>query len=145
MARYEDVDRNLETHGGVDTPMSPVNREGEAAIEKTAEDVRTLWIDVDGDWRAVVQESYVERFHDCSLEGPDIVVHLLKHMLRFGGSPRGWSDMWCREHHIDRKDRTCQELETLTEVIMLGGAYDQLRMPRLPRHDGATLGGVDAH
>ena len=82
--------------------MGPVNREGETEIEKTAEDVRTLWIDVDGqqerykEWRALVQERYVERYPDCPLEGPDTVMHLLKHMLRFGGSPRGWLEL-CRE------------------------------------------------
>ena len=83
-------------------PVGPVNREGETEIEKTAEDVRTLWIDVDGqqerykEWRALVQERYVERYPDCPLEGPDTVMHLLKHMLRFGGSPRGWLEL-CRE------------------------------------------------
>ena len=125
VAGYEDVDRHLVTRLGVDTSVSPVNREGEAEIDKTAEDMRTLWIDVDGqqerhkEWRAVVQESHVERFPDCPVEGPDTVMHLLKH------------EMWCREHHIDRRDRTYHELETLTEVIMLGGAYDQLKMPSL--------------
>ena len=39
--------------------------------------------------------------------------------------------MWCREHHTDRKDQTYHELETLTEVIMLGGTFDQLTMPPL--------------
>ena len=58
-------------------------------------------------------------------------MHLLKHMLRFGGSPRGWLEIWCREYHIGRKDRTYHELETWTEVIMLGGAYDQLNMTSL--------------
>ena len=103
-----------------------------AEIEKTAEDVKTLWIDVDGkqerhnEWRAVVQESYVERHLDSPV-GPDCC----EHMLRFGGSPRGWLEMWCREHYVDRKDRTYHELETLTEITMLGGAYDQLNMPSL--------------
>ena len=45
---YEDVDRNLATRLGVVTPASPVNREGVAEVDEDAEDVRTLWIDVDG-------------------------------------------------------------------------------------------------
>ena len=44
VASFEDVDRNLATR----LPVGPVNREGETEIEKTAEDVRTLWMDVDG-------------------------------------------------------------------------------------------------
>ena len=129
---HDDADKQLASRRGVGTSASPVNREGEAEVDKAAEDVRTLWIDVDGqqerhkEWRAVVQESYVERYHDCPLEGPDTVLHLLKRMLRFGerrgeGLPRGWLEMWCRERHVDGKDRTYHELETLTEVIMLGG------------------------
>ena len=93
---YENVDRNLATRLGVDTPVGLMNCEGETEIDKIAEDVRTLWTDVDGqqerheEWRDVVQESYVERYLDCPLEGPDAVMHLLERMLRFGGSPRGW-------------------------------------------------------
>ena len=75
---YADVDTNLATRLGVDTPVSPVNREGEAEIEKTTEDVRTLWIDVDGqqerhkEWRAVVQESYVERYWIVRWKAPTL-------------------------------------------------------------------------
>ena len=71
--------------------------------------MRTLWIDVDGqqerhkEWRAVVQESNVERYPECPLEGPETVKDLLKHMLRVGGLPRGWLELWFREHHIDGK------------------------------------------
>ena len=74
----------------------------------------------------MMQESYVERYHDCPREVSDTVLHLLKHMLRFGGSPRGLFEVWCREHQVGRKDQTCHELETLTEVVMLGGADDQV-------------------
>ena len=77
----------------------------------------------------MVQESYVKRYPDCPLEGPDTVVHLLMHMLRFGGSPRGWLDVV--SNHIDRKDLTCHEVETLTEVTLLCGAYDQPNSPPL--------------
>ena len=55
-------------------PVSFVNREGESEVDKAAEDVRTLWIDVDGqqerhtEWCAVVQENYVKRYPDCLLE-----------------------------------------------------------------------------
>ena len=67
------------------------------------------------EWRSVVQESDVERYHDCPLEGPATVLHLLKHMLRFGGS-----------------------LETLTEVVILGGTYEQLNMPSLMSFEKAS-------
>ena len=134
---HAELVKQLATGLGVDTPVTPVHRDGETEVDKTAEDARTSWIDVDAQqerhkaWRSVVQERYVERHHDCELEGPDTVMHLLKHMMRFRGSPRGWIEMWCREHHTDRKDRTCHELETLTEVLLLGGTCDQLKMPSL--------------
>ena len=130
---HAELVKHLATRLGVDTPVTPVHRDGETEVDKTAEDVRTSLIDVDAEqewhksWRSVVQERYVERHHDCELEGPDTVMHLLEHMMRFGGSPRGWIERWCREHHTDRKDRTYHELETLTEVILLGGMWDQLK------------------
>ena len=66
------------------------------------------------------------------LEGPDAVLHLLKHMLRFGGS-RLFRKVVPRTSRgsEDRKDRTCHKLETMTEVIMPDGAYDQLNMKSL--------------
>ena len=48
-------------------------------------------------------------------------------------------EMWCREHHMDRKDRTHHEPVTLTEVIMLGGAYNQLNMPSLMSFEKVNL------
>ena len=134
---HAELVKHLATRLGVDTPVTPYHRDGETEVDKTAEDARTSWIDVDAQqeqrkaWRSVVQERYVERHHDCELEGPDTVMHLLKHMMKFGGSPRGWIEMWCREHHTDRKDRTHRELETLTEVILLGGTCDKLKMPSM--------------
>ena len=112
MAGHDDADEHLATRLGVGTPASVVNREWEAEVDKAAEHVRTLWIDVDGpqerhkEWRVVVKESFVECYHGFPLERPDTVLHLLKHKLRFGESPRGLLDMWCREHHVDRKDQT---------------------------------------
>ena len=47
-ADFEDVDRKRTTRLGVDTSVDPVNREDETEIEQTARDVRTAWIDVDG-------------------------------------------------------------------------------------------------
>ena len=147
MAGYEDVDRNLATRLGVDTPVSPSNREGEAEIEKTAEDVRTLWIDVDGqlgrhkEWRAVVQENHVERYPECPLEGPDTVMRILKHMLRFGGSPRGWLEMWCREHHMDRKDRTCPSRSSRDLSLVPHSELDATSCPRRRRRQAASLQG----
>ena len=116
---HAELDMQLATRLGVDTRATPVQRNGEAELDKTTEDIKDL-VDRRGCPAGAAQE-VAFRGPGCLLDGPDTEMHLLKQMLRFGGSPRGWLEMWCREHHIDRKDRAYHELQTLTEDIMLGG------------------------
>ena len=58
-----DVDRNLATRLCVDTPVGPINREGEAVVDVNGQ------LERHKEWRAVVQESYAERCPDCPMQG----------------------------------------------------------------------------
>ncbi|CAK0827885.1 unnamed protein product, partial [Prorocentrum cordatum] len=74
----------------------------------------------------VARESSTEVYDDTPLEGPCAVLHLLKHMERFGGDPRNWVDKWCLEDRIGKSDRTFHELETLVVALMTGGSFEKI-------------------
>eukprot|EP00435_Cladocopium_sp_Y103_P029700 s2867_g7.t1 len=56
---------------------------------------------------------------------------MLKHMQRFGGDPKQWLELWCRQKSIADQDRVKHELRCLMDVLYYGGVYDQVNMPVL--------------
>ena len=118
------------------------------------EDIRTLWVDYDEqgcrykEFKKVVAESKEVRFGDGEIDGPPSLLHLLKHMLRHGGNPRLWLDIWERAKGISVTDRTHHEIAVLIEAIYVAGCMDQINMPALQSFE--VLGRrvqsiVDAH
>lgn len=109
-----------------------------------AEDARTLSVDYDDqnerykDWRKVVNEMTEYNFRDWPLDGPLSTLHLSKHMLRNGGDPRLWLQVWARHKGIAESDRVMFELRTLIEILYLGGVYDQLNMASLSSFESAA-------
>lgn len=109
-----------------------------------AEDARTLFVDYDDqnerykDWRKVVNEMTEYNFRDWPLDGPLSTLHLSKHMLRNGGDPRLWLQVWARHKGIAETDRVMFELRTLIEILHLGGVYDQLNMASLSSFESAA-------
>lgn len=81
------------------------------AHEEVKADLRTLWVDYDDpserckEWRRVAQESHTEHFADFPLEGPPTQVHRCKRMLRHGGDPRMWLQLWQREKKLQATDK----------------------------------------
>ena len=100
-------------------------------------DARTLFVDTDEqgvrfkEWRLVVSESQLYSYEDWPHEGPATVHHLLKHVGKYGGDPKLWLELWCRQKNIAEQDRVKHELRCLMEVLYLGGTFDQLNMPVL--------------
>ena len=110
---------------------------GACGGSKADDDSRTLWVDWDDqgqrykEWRLVVSESREASFGDSPIEGPSSCLHLMKHWLRHGGSPRLWLDIWCRSKGISNHERVYHELSLLLELFYVGGTYDQLNLPAL--------------
>ena len=48
-----------------------------------------------------------------------------------GGDPRRWLAEFCRDRKIEKTDRVFHELVVLTDVLFLGGTFDQVNMPAL--------------
>lgn len=100
-------------------------------------DARTLAVDYDQhnlrhkEWRNVVHESKEFGYPDWLHEGPATVLHMLKHMQKFGGDPKQWLELWCRQKNIADQDRVKHELRCLMDVLYYGGVYDQVNMPVL--------------
>lgn len=114
----------------------PAPHASEGADEGSA-DARTLLVDYDNhgirykEWRSVAHESKEYGYPDWPHEGPATVLHMVKHMLKFGGDPKLWLELWCRQKSISEQDRVKHELRCLMEVLYYGGTYDQLNMPVL--------------
>lgn len=58
-------------------------------------------------------------------------LHLIKHMLRSGGTAKAWLNEWARFKEVGEQDRVMFELRTLVEAIQLGCTYDQLNVASL--------------
>ena len=105
--------------------------------DEASMDARTLAVDYDQhnlrhkDWRSVVHESREYGYPDWPHEGPATVLHMLKHMQKFGGDPKQWLELWCRQKSIADQDRVKHELRCLMDVLYYGGVYDQVNMPVL--------------
>ncbi|CAK0900961.1 unnamed protein product [Prorocentrum cordatum] len=124
--------------GAAAPPGGPTVAAAAAGIgEEQAEDLRTCWIDVDEtgsrfkEWRKVVQESTQEVFSDSSLRGPPACLEVCRKMYRRGGAPKIWSQEWCKETGISRRDRAYHEVQTLIERLCLAGTCDQVNMGAL--------------
>lgn len=101
--------------------------------EHTA-DVRTLWVDYDDqgerykEWRRVAQESHAQHFSDFQSDGPPKQVHLCKHMLRHGGDPRMWLQLWQREKKLEATDKVVHEMKVLTDSLFYARSYEQINV-----------------
>lgn len=124
-------------------PLSSAEKPAGGA-EETSSDARTLMVDYDHqgvrykEWRAVVSESRDFAYEDWPCEGPATVLHLLKHMYKYGGDPKQWLELWCRQKGIAEQDRVKHELRCLMDILYLGGTYDQLNMPVLASFETAS-------
>ena len=107
------------------------------AAEDGATDARCLVVDYDNqgvrfkDWRTLASEIRDYGYEDWPFDGPATVVHMVKHMQKFGGDPKQWLELWCRQKGIADQDRVKHELRSLMDVLHLGGTYDQLNLPIL--------------
>ena len=119
------------------TPPEPVVDSKRESSDEGGGDARTLFIDFDAqgvrfkDWRAVVQECVEYHYEDWPHSGPATVHHLLKHFYKYGGDPKQWLELWCRQKGIADQDRVKHELRCLMEVFHHAGSYDQLNLPVL--------------
>ena len=120
-----------------DASPSPPRPAETIEAEDSSGDARTLMVDYDHqgtrykEWRVVVADSRDYHYEDWPCEGPATVLHLLKHMWKYGGDPKQWLELWCRQKSISDQDRVKHELRCLMDVLYLGGTYDQLNMPVL--------------
>ena len=102
-----------------------------------AEDARTLAVEYDDQgerfklWRDVCRECREYAYPDWPHEGPQSVLHLIKHMHKHGGSPKLWLQSWARFKGIQENDRVMHEMRALMEVLEHGGCYDQLNLTSL--------------
>ena len=102
-----------------------------------AVDARCLAVDYDAqgqrykEWRVLVSEIKDYGYEDWPFEGPATVTHLAKHMYKYGGDPKQWLEVWCRQKGISDQDRVKHELRCLMDVLSYGGTYDQLNLPIL--------------
>ena len=107
-------------------------------------DARTLMVDYDHqgvrfkEWRTMVTEAKEYAYDDWPFEGQATVLHLLKHMLKYGGDPKQWLELWCRQKGIAEQDRVKHELRCLMDVFYYGGTFDQLNMPVLASFEAAA-------
>ena len=128
----------LESRRPVQEPPAPlIEPTVETVLEEASADARTLLVDFDHqgirfkEWRALVTEVKDYAYSDWPFEGPDTVLYLLKHMYKYGGDPKQWLELWCRQKGIADQDRVKHELRCLMDVLYLGGTYDQLNLPVL--------------
>ena len=118
----------------VATPKQEVHVEGGEDVQ---EDARTLSVEFDDQgerykpWRDLVKECREYGYPDWPHEGPQTVLHLLRHMLKNGGSPKQWLLIWARQKGIHDNDRVMHEMRALMEILESGGCYDQLNLPTL--------------
>eukprot|EP00438_Fugacium_kawagutii_P024261 Skav223122 [mRNA] locus=scaffold419:830256:833692:- [translate_table: standard] len=120
------------------SPSSPaVAAPASGDADDSSLDARALAVDYDQHnlrhkaWREVVHESREFGYPDWPHEGPTTVLHMLKHMQRFGGDPKQWLELWCRQKSIADQDRVKHELRCLMDALYYGGVYDQLNLPVL--------------
>ena len=112
---------------------------GQPAKKKVGsdDDVRTLWVDTDSQgarhkpWKAVVEECTEEAWRDSPHEGANTLFHLMKQMLKYGGTPRQWLTEYLRDRKIEKSDRTYHELVALIDAIEYAGCIDQINLPSL--------------
>ena len=109
-----------------------------------SEDARILQVDYDAqeerhkEWKVAWQESASYSFPDWPHEGPLATLHMMKMMMRAGGSPRAWLQSWARYKQIPEQDRIMHELRTLVDAVEYGGSYDQLNLPSLAAFECIT-------
>ena len=109
-----------------------------------SEDARILQVDYDAqeerhkEWKVACQESAPYSFSDWPHEGPLATLHMMKMMMRAGGSPRAWLQSWARYKQIPEQDRIMHELRTLVDAVEYGGSYDQLNLPSLAAFECIT-------
>lgn len=70
-------------------------------------------------------------YEDWPFEGPATVLHLLKHMNKYGGDPKQWLELWARQKGIAEQDRVKHELRCLMDILYYGGTFYQLNLPVL--------------
>ena len=131
-------------HGLDPSPSGPQATKHADAGDEVSSDARTLLVDYDHqglrfkEWRVVVSESRDYAYEDWPCEGPATVLYLLKHMYKYGGDPKQWLELWCRQKGIAEQDRVKHELRCLMDILYLGGSYDQLNMPVLASFETAS-------
>ena len=105
--------------------------------EETSEDARTLsvYYDDQGEryrsWREATKDAREYAYSDWPLEGPQSVLHLMKYMLKNGGSPKQWLQIWARHKGVYENDRAMHEMRPLLECFEHAGCYDQLNLGSL--------------
>ena len=58
-------------------------------------------------------------------------LNLLKAFERQGCDPRLWYNVWCRDAGVS-PELSGIEVKILTDTLLMGGRYDQLKLPSLP-------------
>ena len=61
---------------------------------------------------------------DFPISGSSSSIDVCKHMLRHGGNPKLWMQLWCQDKGITQRDRVYHEVSSLVEVIYQAGCYD---------------------
>ena len=114
-------------------PVTDANEVEEAGQD----DARTLSVQYDDQgerykpWREATRESREYGYPDWPHEGPQTVLHLMKHMLKNGGSPKQWLQLWGRQKGIHENDRVMHEMRSLMDCMEHAACYDQLNLPCL--------------
>ena len=55
----------------------------------------------------------------------------MKYMLKNGGSPKQWLQIWARHKGVHENDRVMHEMRALLECFEHAGCYDQLNLGSL--------------
>ena len=125
------------------TPEPETNAPPEAGTkddspqEDAPSDARTLMVDYDShgyrhkEWRELLHEIKEYQYADWPLEGPGTVVHMVRHMFKYGGDSRQWLMLWSRHRGLVDGDRVMHELRVLVDILWYGGSYDQLNLGSL--------------
>ena len=134
------VTSRLELRGVPSRSLETGAKKEEAGGEEDAEvseDARTLSVCYDDQgeryrsWREATKEAREYSYSDWPLEGPQSVLHLMKYMLKNGGSPKQWLLIWARHKGVHDNDRVMHEMRALLESFELAGCYDQLNLGSL--------------
>lgn len=134
------VTSRLELRGVPSRSLETGAKKEEAGGEEDAEvseDARTLSVCYDDQgeryrsWREATKEASEYSYSDWPLEGPQSVLHLMKYMLKNGGSPKQWLLIWARHKGVHDNDRVMHEMRALLESFELAGCYDQLNLGSL--------------